>query len=208
MRNKLNVQKKMVFRHYWLKDIMPLSKKSILMAALLSLGLVATTDAYAVKGNQTYASGAMADVQSVMQTAKKLTGKVVDAKGESIIGATIKVKGTGQGAISDIDGNFSLPVDTATPTIEISFVGYQTKTVKVTAGTTVLITLDEVTLSCDVFARGVFLSLKGDIDNFISDNYMDILPGKPVTVRVTTDLPGLQFAERLQVTSFLDAVEL
>ena len=63
-------------------------------------------------------------------------------------------------------------------------------------------------LSCDVFARGVFLSLKGDIDNFISDNYMDILPGKPVTVRVTTDLPGLQFAERLQVTSFLDAVEL
>ena len=41
-----------------------------------------------------------------------------------------------------------------------------------------------------------------------SDNYMDILPGKPVTVRVTTDLPGLQFAERLQVTSFLDAVEL
>lgn len=115
MRNKLNVQKKMVFRHYWLKDIMPLSKKSILMAALLSLGLVATTDAYAVKGNQTYASGAMADVQSVMQTAKKLTGKVVDAKGESIIGATIKVKGTGQGAISDIDGNFSLPVDTAYP---------------------------------------------------------------------------------------------
>jgi len=66
----------------------------------------------------------------------------------------------------------------------------------------------DVTLSCDVFARGVFLSLKGDIDNFISDNYMDILPGKPVTVRVTTDLPGLQFAERLQVTSFLDAVEL
>lgn len=149
MRNKLNVQKKMVFRHYWLKDIMPLSKKSILMAALLSLGLVATTDAYAVKGNQTYASGTMADVQSVMQTAKKLTGKVVDAKGESIIGATIKVKGTGQGAISDIDGNFSLPVDTATPTIEISFVGYQTKTVKVTAGTTVLITLDEDTQLLD-----------------------------------------------------------
>ena len=149
MRNKLNVQKKMVFRHYWLKDIMPLSKKSILMAALLSLGLVATTDAYAVKGDQTYASGTMADVQSVMQTAKKLTGKVVDAKGESIIGATIKVKGTGQGAISDIDGNFSLPVDTATPTIEISFVGYQTKTVKVTAGTTVLITLDEDTQLLD-----------------------------------------------------------
>lgn len=65
----------------------------------------------------------------------------------------------------------------------------------------------EVTLSCDVFARGVFLSLQGDIDNFISDNYMDILPGETVTVKVTTELPSLQFAERLQVVSFSDAVE-
>ena len=65
----------------------------------------------------------------------------------------------------------------------------------------------EVTLSCDVFARGVFLSLQGNIDNFISDNYMDILPGETVTVKVTTELPSLQFAERLQVVSFSDAVE-
>lgn len=65
----------------------------------------------------------------------------------------------------------------------------------------------EVTLSCDVFARGVFLSLQGDIDNFISDNYMDILPGETVTVKVTTELPSLQFAERLQVVSFSDAVK-
>lgn len=65
----------------------------------------------------------------------------------------------------------------------------------------------EVTLSCDVFARGVFLSLQEDIDNFISDNYMDILPGKPVTLKVTTELPSLQFAEKLQVASFSDAVE-
>ncbi len=43
------------------------------------------------------------------------------------------------------------------------------------------------------------MSLQGDIDNFISDNYMDILPGETVTVKVTTELPSLQFAERLQV---------
>lgn len=41
----------------------------------------------------------------------------------------------------------------------------------------------EVTLSCDVFARGVFLSLQGDIDNFISDNYMDILPVKRLRLK-------------------------
>lgn len=65
----------------------------------------------------------------------------------------------------------------------------------------------EVTLSCDAFARGAFISLKGDTDNFISDNYMDLLPGQPLTVKVTTTLPPLQFAERLQVTSFWDAAE-
>lgn len=149
MRNKLNVQKKMILRHYWLKDIMPLSKKSILMATLLSLGLVTTADVYAAKDNQTHIGEVVASTQGVMQTAKKLTGKVVDAKGESIIGATIKVKGTTQGAISDIDGNFNLPVDVSNPTIEISFVGYQTKTMKATAGAPLVITLEEDTQLLD-----------------------------------------------------------
>ena len=64
----------------------------------------------------------------------------------------------------------------------------------------------EVTLSSDAFARGVFLSLEGDIDNFISDNYMDILPEEAVKVKVTTNMPPSQFAEKLRVTSFMDHV--
>ena len=64
----------------------------------------------------------------------------------------------------------------------------------------------EVALVSEVFARGAFLSLEGDIDNFISDNYMDLLPGKVVTVKVITRLPASQFAEKLQVMSFSDAV--
>lgn len=64
----------------------------------------------------------------------------------------------------------------------------------------------EVALVSEVFARGAFLSLEGDIDNFISDNYMDLLPGKVLTVKVITRLPASQFAEKLQVMSFSDAV--
>ena len=64
MRNKLNVQKKMILRHYWLKDIMPLSKKSILMATLLSLGLVTTADVYAAKDNQTHIGEVVASTQA------------------------------------------------------------------------------------------------------------------------------------------------
>lgn len=72
-----------------------------------------------------------------------MTGKVLDARGEAIIGATIKVKGTAQGAISDIDGNFSLSVDDSNPTIEVSYVGFQTQTLKAMVGTPLTITLQE-----------------------------------------------------------------
>lgn len=64
----------------------------------------------------------------------------------------------------------------------------------------------EVTLACDVFARGVFLSIEDDTDNFVSDNYVDLLPDKPVKVKVVTGLPLSQFAERLRIVSFSDAV--
>ena len=64
----------------------------------------------------------------------------------------------------------------------------------------------EVTLLCDVFARGAFLSIEGDTDNFVSDNYMDLLPGQPVKVTIKTNLPSTQFKERLRITSFSDAI--
>lgn len=65
----------------------------------------------------------------------------------------------------------------------------------------------EVTLRADVFARGVFLSLEGDTDNFISDNYMDLLPGESVKVKITTALSVSEFTRKLQVISFSDAYD-
>ena len=60
----------------------------------------------------------------------------------------------------------------------------------------------EVILSSDVFARGVFVSIEGDTDNFVSDNYMDLLPGEAVKVRVNTSLASSPFAANLKVVSF------
>lgn len=60
----------------------------------------------------------------------------------------------------------------------------------------------EVILSSDVFARGVFVSIEGDTDNFVSDNYMDLLPDEPVKVRVNTSLASSPFAANLKVVSF------
>jgi TonB-linked SusC/RagA family outer membrane protein len=68
-----------------------------------------------------------------------ITGTVTDANGEPIIGANIFIEGTTEGTVSDIDGNFTLPVTTVgTLNITASFVGYlkETQPVNVSDGGT------------------------------------------------------------------------
>ena len=61
----------------------------------------------------------------IQQSAKRhVKGSLVDANGEPIIGATIKIVGSsGAGAITDIDGNFQLEAP-ANATIQVSYIGY------------------------------------------------------------------------------------
>ncbi|WP_198661725.1 carboxypeptidase-like regulatory domain-containing protein [Lewinella sp. IMCC34183] len=63
---------------------------------------------------------------------RTLTGKVIDAdNGEGIIAATVLVKGTSQGTVTDFDGTFSLSVPAGRDTLVVSYVGYQSRTVSV-----------------------------------------------------------------------------
>lgn len=61
---------------------------------------------------------------------KTITGTVKDASGEPLIGATVSLGGA-NGVITDIDGNFSLAGVDNGATLTISYIGYQTKTLKV-----------------------------------------------------------------------------
>lgn len=72
-----------------------------------------------------------------------LKGSVRDSSGEPVIGATIYVKGTKIGAVSDIDGNFQLNGITGRETICVSFIGLKTQEIKVKDKRTVLIVLQE-----------------------------------------------------------------
>ena len=63
-------------------------------------------------------------------------GKVLDSKGEPIIGASVYVPGTTNGVITDIDGNFELRVAPGT-TLEVSCIGYVTKQVSAAPSMTV-----------------------------------------------------------------------
>ncbi len=62
---------------------------------------------------------------------KKVTGKVVDESNEPLIGVNIKVEGSSEGAITDMDGNFTI---TASPgnTLSFTYVGYTPQTMRIT----------------------------------------------------------------------------
>ena len=74
-------------------------------------------------------------------------GVVKDVAGEPIIGASVLVKGTDQGTITDVDGNFTLENVNANESIEISFVGYVSQTLK--ARSALNVTLREDTQALD-----------------------------------------------------------
>lgn len=76
------------------------------------------------------------------QQAKKITGKVVDATGEPIIGASVLVKDTGTGAVTNLDGDFSVDVSVGN-TLVVSFVGYRTVEVKVTNASSYAVTMQD-----------------------------------------------------------------
>jgi hypothetical protein len=57
----------------------------------------------------------------------RIVGKVVDEKGETVIGASVKVQGQTGGASTNIDGAFNLSLPAGTYSLDISYISYQTK---------------------------------------------------------------------------------
>ena len=76
---------------------------------------------------------------------KTVTGTVIDKTGETVIGASVVVKGTTNGSITDFDGKFTLNNVPNDGTIEISFVGYKTQTISVAGKTNLQVVLEEDT---------------------------------------------------------------
>ena len=74
--------------------------------------------------------------------AQTVKGTVSDEAGEPIIGATVKVQGSNEGAITDLDGNFSVKA-ASNATLVISYVGYITEQVQVSGRSNIAVTMRE-----------------------------------------------------------------
>lgn len=81
-------------------------------------------------------------VETIDQQVNPVRGTITDETGEPIIGASIVEKGTTNGVISDIDGNFSISVP-GNSVLSISYIGYQSTEVRITNQRTLNIVLKE-----------------------------------------------------------------
>lgn len=79
----------------------------------------------------------------------QVTGHVADATGEPIIGANVTVKGTTVGTITDIDGNFTLEVDSTDGTLVVSFIGYKSAEAAIKGKSPINVILQEDTETLD-----------------------------------------------------------
>ena len=117
----------------------------------------------------TYAESVGAPVVETVLQQKAISGKVVDSKGESIIGANVMEKGTTNGTITDFDGKFSLNVS-AKAILQVSYIGYKSQEIPVSqlkAGA--VITLREDTEVMDeVVVIGYGTQRKGDVTSAIA----------------------------------------
>ena len=82
------------------------------------------------------------------QDNNKVSGTITDKSGEPIIGANVVIKGTTNGTITDIDGNFDLSVP-SNATLQVSYIGYNTQDVPVGNKSFLNITLKEDTETLD-----------------------------------------------------------
>ncbi len=80
---------------------------------------------------------------------KSVSGKVSDAKGDGVPGASVTVKGTTTGTISDANGGFKINVPNSGGTLVFSSIGYKTQEVKLAGQSTINVSMEDDAASLD-----------------------------------------------------------
>ncbi|HVS94301.1 MAG TPA: TonB-dependent receptor [Mucilaginibacter sp.] len=127
-------------------------------------------------------------LSSLVVTAQtRITGKVIGSDDKQpIIGATIKIKGTNVGVVTDVNGNFTLSGKTGY-VLTISYIGYQTKQVTVTSSDLGTITLDVANSQLtEVVVTGYTTQQKKDITGAVAT--VDMTDAKKVPASTAESL--------------------
>ena len=145
--------------------------------------------------------------------AVSVTGRVTDASGQPIVGASVIVRGTTVGVSTDTEGRFALevPSPAASQTLEVSYLGYETATVPVGSRTSFEVTLQESSSEIEqvvVTALGIKRQEKAlsynvqqvaasDITLVKDANFMNSLSGKVAGVTINASSSGVGGATKV-----------
>jgi TonB-linked SusC/RagA family outer membrane protein len=111
-----------------------------------------------------------------------VSGTVVDAAGESVIGASVMVKGTSTGTITDFDGKYSLNNVPENASLVFSYVGFRNQTVAVAGKSQINVTLEEDRQLLDeVVVVGYGVQKKSDVTGALAHMDSKELTAMPVT---------------------------
>ena len=142
---------------------------------------------------------------ALMAQTKSISGVVKSSEdGESLIGVTVRVKGTSTGIITNIDGKYSITVPNSDAVLVFTMIGMKTQELKVGANTTLNVTLSsDAKVMDEVVVTGYSTERKADITGSVSvvkmkdlasiptGNAMSALEGRLPGVNITTDgTPG------------------
>ncbi len=118
---------------------------------------------------------------------KTITGVVKDATGETIISASVVVKGTTVGTVTNFDGQYTLAVPTNAKTLVVSYIGMKTKEVAITGNVVNIVLEDDNQLLEDVVVIGYGTQRKRDLTGSVAS----------VSEKALRDLPVSNVAEAL-----------
>uniref|UniRef100_A0AB33JAC4 TonB-dependent receptor n=2 Tax=unclassified Prevotella TaxID=2638335 RepID=A0AB33JAC4_9BACT len=180
--------------------------KNVLFMFALSCGLGGLLPIHAQEVSQNrdlaYVSNAKSSaVAALQQQKKKVQGRVVDGAGEPIIGATVMAKGSTNGTVTDLDGNFTLGGVADNATLTISFLGYKTQSVAVGGKSNIVVTLSEdVATLNEVVAIGFGSQKKANLTGSVA-----AVTGKDIATRPVANsavllqgvIPGLRVNQSL-----------
>lgn len=167
------------------------NNRKALFALLLSAGFISVP-------NSSFAiSPLFPGIENVQQKIV-VNGVVKDHSGDPIIGASVVEKGTTNGTVTDLDGNFTLSVSPK-GMLEVSFIGYKSQNVKIVSGHELIITLQEDTEVLDeVVVVGFGTQKKVNLTGAVGVVSADEIKERPVanaTQALQGVVPGLQITQ-------------
>ena len=191
----------------------PLKVKDASLEQVLNTLLKNKDISYKIEENIIYLSEKENSNSLQQQSGKErtITGQVVDAKGEPLIGVSILVKGTTDGAITDLDGNYKIMTKSNNPVIVYSYIGYKTQEIPLKGQTTINITMMDDTQVIDevvVTALGIKRSEKAlsynvtqvDAESALAvkdANFINSLNGKVAGLNINSSSSGIGGASKV-----------